>query len=67
MNEEKEDEAFLHLMVLDDINKVYDFNLSYFSDDDEIDYLYNELYDLSVKAKKYLKSKLAKINYFMIK
>ena len=42
-------------MALDEINEVYDSNLSYFSDDDEIDDLYNELYDSLTKAKKELK------------
>ena len=44
----------------DDINKVYDSNLSCSSDDDDIDYLYSELYDALVKVKKDLKNKLAK-------
>ena len=38
-----------------EIDKVYDSNLSCSSDDDEIDDLYNELYDSQIKAKKDLK------------
>ena len=48
-------------MALDNkINKVYDSNLSCSNDDDEINYLYHELYDSLVKEKKDLKSKIAK-------
>ena len=48
-------------MTLDnDINEVYCSNLSYFSDDDDIDNLYHELYDSLVKVKKDLKLKIAK-------
>ena len=43
-----------------DINEVYDSNFSCLSDDDEIDYLYNEVYDSLVKDKKYLKNSLTK-------
>ena len=40
-------------MVLDDeINKVHDSNISYSSDDDDIDNLCNELYDSLIKAGK---------------
>ena len=44
----------------DEINEVYGSILSYSSEDDKIDDLYNELYDSPVKAKKDVKSKLAK-------
>ena len=48
-------------MALDnEIDEVYDSNLSYSSDDDKIDNLYHELYHSIVKAKKDLKSKMAK-------
>ena len=44
-------------MALDnEINEVYDSNLSCSSDNDEIDYLYHKLYNLVIKAKKDLKS-----------
>ena len=58
--EEKDEEVPLHLMALDnDINEVYESNLSC-SNDDDIDYFYHELYDSLVKAKRDLKSKIAK-------
>ena len=45
-----------------DINEVYDSSFSQSNDDDdEIDDLYNKLYDLLIKAKKYLKLSLLKI------
>ena len=40
-----------------DIDKVYDSNLSCFNDDDDIDDLHHELYDSLVKARKDLKLK----------
>ena len=59
-NEEKEKEALLCLIALDDDkNEVYDSNLSYSSKDDEIENLYNELYDSFIKENKDLKSKIA--------
>ena len=59
---EKDKEALLCLMALnDEINEVHDSSLSYSSDDDnDIDDLYHELYDSLVIAKKYLKLKVAK-------
>ena len=48
-------------MAFDDYkNEIYDSNLSCSSEDDEIDFLNNELYKSPVKEKKDLKSKLAK-------
>ena len=48
-------------MVFDnEINEVFDSKLSCFSDYNDIDDLYHELYDSLVKAKKYLKNKLVK-------
>ena len=47
---EKEEEALLCLIALDDdIDGVYDSNMSCFSDDDETNDLYNELHDSLVK------------------
>ena len=42
-----------------DIDEVYDLNLSY-SNDDDIEDLYHKSYNSLVKAKKDLKSKIAK-------
>ena len=58
--EEKDEKALLCLMAFDDeITEVFDSNLSYSNDDDnEIGYLYNELSDSLVKAKKELKLKI---------
>ena len=58
--EKKEEEAHLCLMAFDnEIDEVYDLNLSCSSDYDEINDLYHELYDSLVKVKKYLKCKIA--------
>ena len=52
-DEEKEEESHPYLMALnDEIGEIYDSNLSYSSDYDEIDDLYNELNDSLVKANK---------------
>ena len=60
-NEDKEEEALHCLMEIDDdIIELYDSNLSYSRDWDEIKDLYNELYDSLVKHKKELKNTLAK-------
>ena len=60
-DEKNEKEALFCFMAFDnDINKVYDFSFPSSNDDNEKDDLYNELYDSLVKAKKDLKSKLAK-------
>ena len=58
--EEKDEEALLCLMTLDkEINEVYDSKSSYSSDSyDNIDDLYQELYDSLVRAKKILKQKI---------
>ena len=59
--EVKENEAHLCLMTLDnEIDDVYNSNLSCSNNDDDIDDLYNKLYGSLVKAKKDLKSKIAK-------
>ena len=50
----------LLMALYNEINDVYDSNLSCSNDDDEIDDLCNEMYDSLVMAKKDLKSKLAK-------
>ena len=41
------------------INEVYDYGFSCSNDNDEIDDLYNKLYDLLIKADKDLKNKLS--------
>ena len=47
-------------MVFDnEIDEVYNSNLSCSNDEDEMDDLYNQLYDSLVKAKKDLKNKIA--------
>ena len=48
------------MVVDDEINKAYDPHWSCSSDDNEIDDLYNKSYNSPVRAKKDLKSKLAK-------
>ena len=58
--EKEEEEQFCFMAVDNEIYEVHDPNLSCSSDDDEIDDLYNELYDSVVKEKKDLKTKLAK-------
>ena len=62
--EEKDEEALLCLMILDqDPSDLFDFNFSTSSnDEDDIDDLYHELYDSLVRAKKKLKSKIVEIN-----
>ena len=59
--DDKEDKEEAHLCLIafdDEIDEVYNSNLSYFSYNDKIDNLYNELYDSLVKAKKDFKNKL---------
>ena len=56
--EEKDKEPLLCPIALDDeITKVFNMNLSYFSDDDGIDDLYHELYESLIRAKKDSKMK----------
>ena len=57
-------------MALDnDLDEIFDSNLSYSSDDDDddIDYLYHELHDSLVKAKKELKLKIVENKSFLEK
>ena len=58
-DEDKEKQALLCLTILDDdINEVYDSNLSSSGDEDEINDLYSKLYNSLVKVKKELKNTL---------
>ena len=55
-------------MVFDnDMDKVYDSNLSCSNDDEDIGDLYNELYDSLIRTKKYLKSRITKNEVFIDK
>ena len=57
-DEKKKRKPFSAFWLLTSINEAYDSSLSYSSDDDEIDYFYNELYGSLIKARKDLKEKL---------
>ena len=66
--EENDEEALLYIIALDnEIDEVFNSNLSCFSDHDDINDLYHELYDSLVRAKKELKLKTIENESFLEK
>ena len=69
VNSNDEEALFCLMAFNDEVTKVFDSNLSCSSDDndDDIDYLYHELYDSLVRVKKDLKLKTIENESFLEK